>query len=391
MAEADLRLSDGLKLLVVDDLRTDFLLVDREIRLHGCPACCHWVNSEAELMQALDEAAWDAVLLDYNVPGMDFASTVSLLCRRSPDLPVIVVSSSIEEELVFDLLRLGAWDLVLKDKIFRLVPTLQRCLRESTARRALRVAEAELQASKERQLREQRNELDLLVRQQVAIQTAAALAHELNQPLVAISAYSEVALRMLQTGKPDPAKLTRALEGSVEQAQRAGRTVHELLDFLHKGETVFAAMDLNELVREAVAFAAMNGQGGFRPVLELDPDLPPVLGSRLQVQKVLINLLRNGVEAMEEAGVVAPALTVTVHANPDRTMAQVTVRDTGPGIGAEIAARLFEPFFTTKAQGIGLGLAISRSLIEAHGGQLWAASNEGPGATFHFTLPLAPA
>ena len=241
----------------------------------------------------------------------------------------------------------------------------------------------------EKEIRERRSEMELLVNQQVAAQTAAAIAHELNQPLVSISAYSEAALRMLRSGSKNPEKLARALEGAMEQAQRAGQTLHELLDFLHKGEAAPEPVDLNDVVHEALTIAAESGYGGFHPVIELERGLPPVLANRLQLQKVLINLLHNGVEAMRGTGVPTDAITITVRTMAGRNMAQVTVQDSGPGLDAEMAYRIFEPFFTTKPKGVGLGLAISRALIEAHGGQLWADMETGPGATFHFTLPFA--
>lgn len=240
-----------------------------------------------------------------------------------------------------------------------------------------------------REMRERRSEMELLIKQQVAAQTAAAIAHELNQPLVSITVYSDAALRMLRSGTKSPEKLEHALEGAMEQAQRAGRTLYELLDFLQKGEAAERPVDLNEVVREALAIAIENGYGGFRPVLELEPDLPLVLANRLQLQKVMVNLLHNSVEAMRGAGVPANAITITVQAVVGGNMAQVTIRDSGPGLDAETAQRIFEPFFTTKSAGIGLGLAISRALIEVHGGQLWADIERGPGAMFHFTLPFA--
>jgi PAS domain S-box-containing protein len=241
----------------------------------------------------------------------------------------------------------------------------------------------------EDEVQEQRAEMEVLAKQQVAAQTAAAIAHELNQPMVSICAYGEAALRMLQGGNKKPEKLTHALEGAMQQAQRAGRTLHELLDFLHKGEVLTEPVDLNRVVREALGIARESGYGNFTPVVELEPALPPVLANRLQLQKVLVNLLHNGVEAMRSVGVPAAAITITVRTVAERNVAQVTVQDTGPGLDAETVHRIFEPFFTTKPSGIGLGLAISRALIEAHGGQLWADLETGSGATFHFTVPFA--
>lgn len=240
-----------------------------------------------------------------------------------------------------------------------------------------------------KEMQERRGEMELLVRQQVAAQTAAAIAHELNQPLVSISVYSDAALRMLRGGSKNPEKLARALEGAMEQAQRAGRTLYELLDFLQKGETTARPVDLNEVVREALAIAMERGYGEFHPALELDPDLPPVLANRLQLQRILLNLLINSVEAMRGAGVPTNAITMTVRTLAEENMAQVTVQDSGPGLDTETAQRIFEPFFTTKSDGIGLGLAVSRTLVEANGGRIWAEMETGTGATFHFTLPFA--
>ncbi|TRZ69727.1 MAG: GHKL domain-containing protein, partial [Rhodocyclaceae bacterium] len=204
-----------------------------------------------------------------------------------------------------------------------------------------------------------------------------------------ISAYSEAALRMLRGGTKSPEKLARALEGAMAQAQRAGRTLHELLDFLHKGEAAVEAIDLNKVVSEALAIAMESGYGGFRPMMEVERDLPMVRANRLQLQKVLVNLLHNSVEAMRQASTETDAITVSLRTMAGGNLAQVSVQDSGPGLDADTAKRIFEPFFTTKPQGIGLGLAISRALVEAHGGRLWVDPETGPGATFHFTLPFA--
>jgi two-component system, LuxR family, sensor kinase FixL len=242
----------------------------------------------------------------------------------------------------------------------------------------------------EKKLQDERSETENIFKQQVAARTASAIAHELNQPLGAISAYSEVALHVLQSGHIDQDKLKRALEGCVLQAQRAGRSLHELMAFLQKGELVTEKLDINKIVKEAVDITRGNGFGDFHTLLNLDPDMPAVLGNRVQVQKVLENLLRNAVEAMRNANIPYSAITITARTNKDFNMAHVIVQDSGPGLDAETAKRVFEPFFTTKPTGIGMGLAISRALIEANGGQLWFEPKANTGATFHFTLPFAP-
>lgn len=240
----------------------------------------------------------------------------------------------------------------------------------------------------EAELKKQDDLMQTLVRHQVAVQTAAAFAHELNQPLLAIAAYNDVALRALTGGKAKTGALARAIRGSHEQALRAGQVLHELIDQLHKGEVVPQPFDLNRLVEAVVAKARRTELRPFRASLELDPTLPSVRGNRLQTEKVLINLIQNGIDAMAEAGVTPLSFAITVRTLGSGTMAHVTVRDEGPGIDAKKAERLFEAFFSTKANGLGLGLPISRSLIEIQGGQLWLDPEDGPGAVFHFTLPL---
>jgi PAS domain S-box-containing protein len=242
----------------------------------------------------------------------------------------------------------------------------------------------------EREYQERRAELEMLVKRQVAVQTAAAIAHELNQPLNAISAYNEVALSMLRSENLAVDKLEQALQRAVQQAQRAGNSLHELLDFLHQGEVAAAPFDLNAMVREALQIVHDEGYGGFQSVLQLDDTLPPVLANRLQIEKVLINLLHNGVEAMREAGIAPGEIVITVRTAPDSNAAQVSVRDSGPALPADLAKRIFAPFFSTKSSGIGLGLAISRALVEANGGQLWHDTTASDGTVFHFTIPLAP-
>jgi PAS domain S-box-containing protein len=251
------------------------------------------------------------------------------------------------------------------------------------------VKDISVQKQMERAELDLRSELELISKQQVAAQTAAAIAHELNQPLVSISVYSGTALKMLARGNANAEKLRHALQGAVDQAQRAGRTLHELIAFLHKGEATLEPIDLNDLVQEANAISAESGTGKLRPVLELDPGLPPVLANRLQVQKVLLNLLLNSSEAMAECAAPTAAAAIKVKTAAVANMAQVTVQDSGPGLDAQKADRIFDPFFSTKPHGMGLGLAISRALIEAHGGQLWTDREGAPGATFHFTLPFA--
>jgi signal transduction histidine kinase len=240
----------------------------------------------------------------------------------------------------------------------------------------------------ERKQQEKVSAMRILFKQQVAAQTASAIAHELNQPLAAISVYGEVAHQAMSQDSINLNQLNRALQGCVEQAQRAGNTLHELLSFLQQNEIVVEPLDINALVKEAVAIAQNDGFGGFSSQLELQAELPPVFANRLQTQMVLINLMRNGVEAMREAGISPAAITIRVQTAAEGSHVLVTVQDNGPGLSPEAEKRIFDPFFTTKTAGVGMGLSISRALIEANGGRLWSGSSAGVGAVFHFTLPF---
>lgn len=241
----------------------------------------------------------------------------------------------------------------------------------------------------EQTLRRLRGEIEQLLTVHIAAETAAAIAHELNQPLNAVASYTEAARRLLQSGNPKPERLMHALQESASQAQRAGRVVRELLEFLHRRETSTEAIDLNAVVQEALSIVEASGFDGFRALVNLAPDLKPVRANRLQVEKVMVNLLRNSVEAMRGAGIAAQQITISVSTAADGEMALVTVRDTGPGMDEAVARRVFDPFFTTKPEGVGMGLAISRALVQANGGTLWFDASAGAGATFHFTLPFA--
>lgn len=156
------------------------------------------------------------------------------------------------------------------------------------------------------------------------------------------------------------------------------------------GELIAEKLDINDAVKDALNIARRDGYKEFIQKLQLEQNMPAVLANRIHIQKVLVNLLKNAVEAMRTTSAHNPAITISVRNNKEMNMAHVTVQDTGYGLDNETAKRIFEPFFTTKPTGIGMGLSVSRALVEANGGQLWLEARKKPGATFHFTLPFAP-
>jgi PAS domain S-box-containing protein len=232
-------------------------------------------------------------------------------------------------------------------------------------------------------------QMDALMKEQLIAQTAAALAHELNQPLEAIAAYSEVALRAMQAESGWSEQMQRAVLGCNLQAQRAGQVLHDLIGQLRTEGDDKKIFDLNTLVRDVIERVRTRESLNFQVSLMLDPALPQVVGNPLQIEKVLHNLLRNGLDAMLGAGITDPSFTIASHRGADPLMAEVSVQDMGPGIPPELAQVLFRPFRSAKRGGLGLGLSISRSLIHAQGGQLWLERDASPGATFRFTVPIA--
>ncbi|MDE2343418.1 MAG: PAS domain S-box protein, partial [Betaproteobacteria bacterium] len=241
----------------------------------------------------------------------------------------------------------------------------------------------------ERDLGDKRREMDALQKVHVAAQTAAVIAHELNQPLLAISSYSKSALLMLEATRPNAERLKQAITGCELQARRAGESIRELLGFLNMSECPAEVFDIRPEIREMLDAASVEHHLQVDSRLQLEQGLPPVKANRIQVQKILLNLFHNSIEAMEAGKTANPTLTVQVCALQDEPLVQVSVADNGPGFGADQLKRLFDPFFTTKPAGIGMGLAISRSLVEANGGHLWLDPGTRPGAQFHLTLPVS--
>ena len=215
---------------------------------------------------------------------------------------------------------------------------------------------------------------------------AASIAHEVNQPLTAITNNGSACLRLLANRKLDPEVLKSALQEIVADGTRASAVITRIRGFLKKAPTEMCELDINDIIREVLTLAGHELQKN-QVLLEcqLSGALPRVRADRVQLQQVLLNLVMNGVEAMNGA----PNRTLSLESRTDESgNVLVAVRDLGTGLGSGVD-RLFTPFFTTKTNGMGMGLPISRSLIESHGGRLWATANSPHGAVFSFTLPAA--
>jgi two-component system sensor kinase FixL len=245
------------------------------------------------------------------------------------------------------------------------------------------------QKQAETELADSRKERERLREFQVASQTATSIAHELNQPLNAVLSYCEAALFMVRAGDPEPDKLASALERSAQQPRRAGQVMRELIEHFRKGDVRSEAVDLDEMMRSATAIVGAAGYDGFEVIVDRADDLRPVPANRAELERVVANLLRNGAEAMLSAGISPQPIRVAVRNDAEDKVVQVSISDHGPGIPKERAERIFEAHFTSKPRGVGMGLTVNRSLVEAHGGRLWVEPDAGPGATIHLTVPFA--
>jgi PAS domain S-box-containing protein len=330
-------------------------------------------------------------------------ANAALMCLRSGEQPVWPDLALINDRWIRVRSRAGA-DAIGDD------PSLQLALLDTTEQHSADLALRALTETLEEKVAERTAELERQIQQryeaeeaardhleaasrlqrlQTANELATALAHELNQPLAAIAAYAEVGRQMLRKPATQPDELAANLDKIIRQALRAGDIMRHLRSFVSRGRIDPVPMDLNDVVRSACGLIAPEARRkGVRLVMALDGKLPPVMGVAIQVEQVVLNLLRNACDALEDAGMVDRTATVRTRRSADR--AQVTVSDNGRGINPDAAAGLFQPLLSSrKTHGLGVGLRISRSLVEAHGGRLWVEPRV-PGGLFHFELPLAP-
>jgi two-component system sensor kinase FixL len=237
----------------------------------------------------------------------------------------------------------------------------------------------------ERRMQDLQGELVHVSRLTALGEMASALAHELNQPLTATANFMRGCLLLVEREPTDKTRLKDMISQAADQALRAGQIIRRLRGFVAKGEAERRVEGLPQLLEEAGALAMVGvKERDVRLRFEIDPGVNLVMADKVQIQQVVLNLIRNAIEAME--GRVRRELVVGAACAPDG-MVEVYVSDTGHGISPEVASQLFQPFMTTKAHGMGIGLSISRTIIEAHGGRIWVEPNPQGGVTFRFSLP----
>jgi C4-dicarboxylate-specific signal transduction histidine kinase len=246
---------------------------------------------------------------------------------------------------------------------------------------------AEREAAEER-LMQTRTELARVARITTMGELAASIAHELNQPLGSIVVSGDVCLRWLAAKPPNLDEARQAVEAIIRDGTRASSVLVRIRGLLRRGERLRERSDVNYVIREVIALS--DGElrrNGVSLRTEMPGDLPPVVVDRILLQQVILNLVMNAMEAMRAVSDRVRVLRIRAEEQPSGNIV-VLVQDSGVGVDPAHLSRIFEAFYTTKAEGIGMGLTISRSIIEAHGGRLWPVGNDGPGSTFCFTLPI---
>ncbi len=500
-------MKSALRILLLEDNNHDAELIQELLEADQFVCEITRAQTRDEFVAGLEDTGLDLILADYKLPSFDGLSALQLALDARADLPFIFVSGSLGEEVAIEAVKIGATDYVVKSRLSRLVPSVQRALRETRERAERKKAEkafrrsemylaeaqrlshtgsfgwdlasgeiywseetyrifeyepasapslqlvldrthpddrthlqrildraltegteftvehrllmadgsvkyvravahpsagedpgsfvfvgavmdiTERKRAEEERERLRQLEVDLAYINRVSMmgELAASLAHEIKQPVTAAAINAQACSQWLRRDPPDATRASEAASAMVAALTRTADIIDRVSSLYRRGKPERELVDLNEVVREmSVLLADKATRGAVSIRTDLDPALPASTADRVQLQQVLMNLMLNGVEAMQDKG---GELTVASKRIEDGQLL-ISVSDTGIGFSSDAAERIFDAFFTTKPQGTGMGLSISRRIIAAHGGRLWESSNTGQGATFQFTLPV---
>ena len=378
-------MDEPLRVLLVEDCEDDALLVLRELRRGGNAVEWARVDQPAAMRSALDTQAWDLIISDYSMPGFSALEALAVLRERDMDVPFIMISGTVGEETAVAAMKAGAADYLTKGNLARLIPAVERELREAGSRRERRQAEEALKQSQEQLFHAQKME--------AVGRLAGGVAHDFNNMLAVINGYSEILL--------DRYDLDPRAQGFISEIEKAGagaaRLTRQLLAFSRRQVLESKALDLN---------AAVNSvHGMLRRLIGAHIEFVSVPGSEVwifadpgQVEQILLNLAVNARDAMPGGGRVTlevetveveePLSSAALEVKPGR-YAVLSVSDTGCGMDAATLSRIFEPFFTTKdvGKGTGIGLATVHGIVQQSGGSIQVESKPGGGTTFRIYLP----
>jgi PAS domain S-box-containing protein len=328
----------------------------------------------------------------FRIFGYEEASsaTVDMVLARTHPEDRVAVKKAIDRASIDRNGYDHEYRLLMPDGLVKYVHAVARAARDASGDVELVGAVTDVTATKraEEKLHNTQAELAHITRLTTLGELTASIAHEVNQPLAAVVANAEACLGWLDRETPDLNAARRSVEWVIDDGIRASEVVRRVRALANKTDTEKVPLDINDVVREVVTLMQrelISHRISLRT--ELAPATPKILGDRVQLQQVIINLVMNGIEAMQP--VADRRRELVIRSGQDETCRVIlSVRDCGVGISVDDADRLFKAFFTTKSSGMGMGLSICRSIVEAHGGRLSVSRNEGPGATFQFVLPL---
>jgi len=369
------------RILLLEDNPEDAELVARLLAGGGLSCEIRRVDSREGYTAALSEGPFDLILSDYGLPGFDGSAALALAHSLHPETPFIVVSGVIGEDLAIDMLRRGATDFVLKDRLSRLAPAVERALHEAEEHTVRRRAEEAMHLQREMLLRNEHLE--------VVASVVAGVAHELNNPLALLMGHATLLKRKAGEGP-----FADRAEKLMQAADRCSRIMRNFLALARRRPPEREPVDLRRLVRETLEILAYGFRvDGVEVEVDLAEDLPQLPAADPdRLRQVLVNLVINAHHALRQT-TGKRRLSVRAQVDPQAPVIRLVVEDNGPGIPADLRERIFEPFFSTKpaGEGTGLGLPLCRTIVQDHGGELRVEGAPGEGARFVVELPFAPA
>jgi len=378
-----------LRALIADDSENDALILLHALRKAGYEPEYERVYTAPVMKAALERQAWDIVISDYEMPGFGGFEALRILKENGQDLPFILVSAVVSEETAVAAMKAGAHDYMMKRKLARLVPAIERELREAQTRAARRVAEEALRQS-EAQLRHTQ-------KMEAIGRLAASVAHDFNNIITAVLGHSELLLKKLSAGDP----LRQNVEPIEKCGHMAAALTKQLLAFSRKGKGESRILKLNDVVINIETMLRRLIAKEIEFCMEIDPSAGHIQADPSQIEQIIMNLVVNARDAMPAGGkLTIKTANIFLSEQEKKTLSTseksyvlLTIMDTGTGMSEEVKARLFEPFFTTKppGKGTGLGLATCFGIVKENNGHIEVHSQTGKGTTFKIYFPRAQA